>query len=164
MKDEPVIVVQADLARAEHQAAILELLNGYSSDPMADGVPLADETRQNLIPALQRHPTTHIFLAFHAGVAVGLAICFLGFSTFAARPLLNIHDFYVAATHRGAGISRRMMEAIERRARELNCCKITLEVLEGNHRARSVYAASGFAQAQNLPGNGGALFLSKSLK
>ena len=38
-----------------------------------------------------------------------------------------------------------LFAAIEQRARELGCCKLTLEVLENNHRARRVYAAAGFA-------------------
>jgi GNAT superfamily N-acetyltransferase len=96
--------------------------------------------------------------------AVGIATCFVGFSTFAARPLINIHDLAVLPTHRGKGIARRLLEAVEQKARALGCTRITLEVLENNRRARHVYAASGFAQATSDSSTGGALFYIKNLK
>ena len=150
-------------SRTDHGEAILDLLNAYSMDPFGDGHPLAETTRRELIPRLRQHPTTRIFLAYRDTAPVGLAICFLGFSTFAARPLLNIHDYFVSPACRGAGVGRLLMATVEQRARELGCCKLTLEVQENNHRARGVYAAAGFARSVYLPEAGGALFLSKVL-
>jgi GNAT superfamily N-acetyltransferase len=163
MSDARITVVEADLARPDHQAATIDLLNCYSMDSMADATPLSDTARRDLIPGLRAHPTTLVFLAYCDANPVGLAICFRGYSTFAARPLVNIHDFFVAAAHRGKGISRLLFAAIERRAREWGCCKLTLEVLENNHRARRVYAAAGFAPPVYAPGAGGSLFLAKVL-
>ncbi|MEP6672166.1 MAG: GNAT family N-acetyltransferase [Chthoniobacter sp.] len=163
MSESLITITEADLSRGDHGTAILDLLNGYAMDPFGDGQPLSEATRRDLIPGLRQHPTTRIFLAYRGGEPVGLAICFLGFSTFAARPLLNIHDYFVAPSSRGTGVGRLLMAAVEQRARELGCCKLTLEVLENNHRARGVYAAAGFAQATYIPEAGGALFLSKLL-
>jgi GNAT superfamily N-acetyltransferase len=163
MNQEPVNVVEADLSLPAHQAATLRLLGEYSMDPMGDGKPLSDLAQRNLISGLQRHPTTLVFLAYHGEEAVGLAICFLGFSTFAARPLVNIHDYFVQPAHRGTGVGRRLMAAIEQRARELACCKLTLEVQENNHRARALYTAAGFAQMIYVPEAGGSLNLAKPL-
>ena len=163
MRDDPITILEADLSRKDHADTIVELLNGYSNDPMGDGAPLSENTRRTLIPALREHPTTMIFLAWRRGEPIGLAICFRGFSTFAARPLLNIHDFYVAAAGRGTGIGRQLMAFVEKRAREIGCCKLTLEVLENNRRARAVYHAAGFAQATYQPEAGGSLFYSKAL-
>jgi len=156
------MIVDADLSRTEHGDATVELLNAYSMDPMGDGKPLAESTRQELIPALRRHPTTMVFLAYREAEPVGLAICFLGFSTFASRPLVNIHDFYVTPACRGAGVGRRLLAAVEKRAREMGCCKLSLEVQENNHRARRVYAAAGFARTMYVPEAGGSLFFSKT--
>ena len=39
--------------------------------------------------------------------AVGLANCFMAYSTFAAEPIVNIHDFAVLSGHRGRGIGPR---------------------------------------------------------
>lgn len=163
MSTDPITIVEADLWRDDHAAAILHLLNGYAMDPMGDGKPLSETTRHNLIPALRRHPTTMVFLAHCGSEPAGLAICFRGFSTFAARPLLNIHDFYVAPVCRGTGLGRLLLDAVEQRAREIDCCKLTLEVLENNHRALRVYAAAGFKQATYLPEAGGSLFFTKPL-
>ena len=130
---------------------------------MGAGEPLSADVRRALIPGLQQHPTTLIFLAYQGGKPVGIALCFRGFSTFAARPLINIHDFAVLSAHRGQGIGRRLLEAVECKAREMGCCRLTLEVQEDNHGARRVYAAAGFTQAVYEPAAGGALFLSKPL-
>jgi len=163
MNELHITVVEADLSHPDHQAAILQLLNAYSMDPMGDGKPLSDAARRGLIPGLRQHPTTIVFIAHGGAEPVGLAVCFRGFSTFAARPLMNVHDFFVSPAYRGAGVGRLIFAEIERRARQLGCCKLTLEVLENNHRARSIYAAAGFSQPVYGPGLGASLFLSKSL-
>jgi GNAT superfamily N-acetyltransferase len=155
--------VQADLDRPDHQAAVLAMVDAYSRDPMGDGAPLAPEAREQLIPGLRRHPTTLVFLAYDGDVPVGVAVCFLGFSTFAAKPLVNLHDVSIVPTHRGRGIGRRLLAAVEARARELGCCKLTLEVLDQNHRALRTYTAAGFVRYSLQPGAGEAIFLTKRL-
>jgi GNAT superfamily N-acetyltransferase len=163
MNEYQVTVVEADLSRSDHQDATLELLNAFSMDAMGDGCPLSETARRDLIPGLRNHPTTLLFLAYSGAAPAGIAVCFLGFSTFAARPLVNVHDYFVLPAHRGAGIGRLLLAAVEQRAREIGCCTVTLEVQENNHRAKSIYAAAGFRQAVHLPEVGGALFLSKPL-
>ncbi len=163
MRTDSGTVGEADLACAAHARAIVQLLNGYSKDAMGDGKPLSRTARRELIPALRRHPTTVVFLAWQRGKPVGLAICFRGFSTFAARPLLNIHDYFVVPQCRGAGVGRLLLAAVEKRAGELGCCKLTLEVQENNQRARAVYAAAGFARVMYVPEAGGSLFYAKPL-
>ena len=140
------------------------MVDAYSRDPMGDGAPLSPEARERLIPGLRKHPTTLVFLAYDADTPVGVAVCFLGFSTFAAKPLVNLHDVSILPTHRGRGIGRALLAAVEVRARELGCCKLTLEVLDQNHRALRTYAAAGFQRYALQPGAGEAIFLSKPLK
>jgi GNAT superfamily N-acetyltransferase len=159
-----VDIVQADLDRADHQRAIVELVNAYAMDIMGNGEPLPEQVQREMIPGLRSHPTTITFLAYDGAAAVGVAVCFLGFSTFAAKSVVNIHDLAVVPTHRGCGIGRALLEAVERKARELGCCKITLEVSDLNHRAKRVYKSAGFRHAMYVEGTGGgALFLSKPL-
>jgi ribosomal protein S18 acetylase RimI-like enzyme len=156
-------IVQADLDREDHQRAVLDMVNAYAQDPMGAGRSLPTENLRRLIPGLREHPTTLIFLAFLDDRPIGIAVCFVGFSTFAALPLVNIHDLAVLPGHRGQGIGRRLLAEVERKAREMGCCKLTLEVQENNHRARGVYEAAGFSQAVYEEVAGGALFLSKRL-
>ena len=157
-------VIEADLARTKHQQAVLDLLDMYARDPMGNGKPLSPEVRRNLIPGLQQHPTTLVFLAYLASEPVGLAICFCGFSTFAAKPLINIHDLAVSPSYRGNGIGRKLLNAIAAKGRAIGCCKLTLEVLENNRPARQLYEGVGFRQATYQAEAGGALFMSLPLE
>jgi len=163
MNESRISVVEADLSRPDHQAATVHLLNAYAMDPMGDGKPLSETARRDVIPGLRQHPTTLVFLAYRDTEPAGLAICFRGFSTFAARPLVNISDYFVFPAYRGTGIGRLLLTAIEQHARDLGCCRITLEVQENNHHAKRVYAAAGFSQAIYVPEAGGSLYLSRSL-
>ena len=157
-----ISILQADLDSPVHQRAIVELTNDYAQDPMVTGKPLADGVLRNLIAGLREHPTTLVWLAFDGELPVGIATCFLGFSTFAARPLLNIHDLAVLQSHRGQGIGRQLLQTVEGHARQIGCCKLTLEVLE-NNPASNLYQSCGFAQAEYAPAAGRALFYDKVL-
>ena len=139
-----VTIVDADLSRTEHQNALVTMLDAYMRDPMEGGEPLSEQVKRDLVPGLRAHPACHVFLAYHDGVPVGFSICFLGFSTFLARPLLNIHDIFVDLSVRGHGIGAMLLQRIEARARDLNCCRITLEVREDNRVARGLYRKVGF--------------------
>jgi GNAT superfamily N-acetyltransferase len=156
-------IVEADLARAEHQRDVVAMTNAYAMDPMGNGAPLPAATRDRLIDGLRRVPTTLVLLAYAGDQAVGIATCFHGFSTFYAKPLINIHDLAVLPSERGRGVGRALLAAVEQRARTLGCCKITLEVQELNARARRTYEAHGFAQAVYGDPPGGCLFYAKVL-
>lgn len=140
-----------------------QLLDAYASDEMGGGSGLSEYTREHLASTLRQRPQTYVFLAYQDGAAVGLAICFESFSTFQCRPILNLHDCFVASGCRGQGIAQQVLAAIESLARELNCCKMTLEVLEGNHRAESVYRRFGFNSYELDPALGRAMFYEKML-
>ena len=160
---ESVEIVEADLNCKDHQQAVVDLIDAYAMDPMGNGGPLPTDVKEALIPGLKKHPTTLIFLAMVNGEAMGIAVCFIGFSTFAARPLINIHDLAVLPGHRGSGVARQLLSAVENKARTMGCCKVTLEVLENNRRAMKMYAAAGFARATYTEEAGGALFFAKKL-
>jgi len=90
-------------------------------------------------------PTALVLLALVDGSPVGIAVCFFGFSTFRAQPLLNIHDLAVLPDWRGKGIGKALLAAAEERARKRGCCKLTLEVQETNRRALALYETFGFS-------------------
>ncbi|HEY3494701.1 MAG TPA: GNAT family N-acetyltransferase [Polyangiaceae bacterium] len=159
---EPVIV-EARLDQREHQEAIVSLTAAYAEDVMGNGHPLPRDVLERLVPGLRAHPTTLVLLAYLEETPVGIATCFLGFSTFAARPIVNVHDLAVIRELRGRGIGRALLRAVDTAARARGCAKVTLEVLEHNRNARGLYESQGFAQAAYSPSGGGALFYSKSL-
>lgn len=157
------LILQADPSDPGHARAIVGLLDAYASSPEGGGKGLALHVRESLPAALAARSTAHVFLAFHGAVPAGLVICFEGFSTFQCRPLLNIHDVIVAAAYRGQGLSRALFAAVEAKARQLGCCKLTLEVLEGNTIAQAAYRTFGFQGYELDPALGKALFWEKKL-
>lgn len=158
-----VTVRLADYGRESDAAHIVALLDAYARDPMGGGAGLDEAVRDRLTPALDAFPGAFSLLAFEGDVAVGLTNCFTGFSTFAARPLVNIHDLVVSPEHRGKGIGRALMQAIEAEARVRGACKITLEVLGGNAPAKALYASLGFGNYALHPEAGTAQFWEKKL-
>lgn len=156
-------ILEANPLNPAHSKAIVQLMDEYARDPMGGGQPLSEAVKTNLPMALSQRSDAYTILALDGTQSVGLTICFEGFSTFACRPLLNIHDVMVSARYRGQGISKRLLEQAEVIARRLNCCKLTLEVLEGNSIARSAYQSVGFNSYQLDPTMGHALFWEKKL-
>lgn len=156
-------VIEADLSLAAHAQATLDLLDHYARDEMGGGEGLSQFAMQNLIAELRRRQQVHVVLAYQDQTAVGLGILIEGFSTFACAPLLNLHDLVVRSGYRGRGVGQRLLAEAENIARRLGCCKLTLEVLEGNLLAQNSYKAFGFDGFQLDPKMGRALFWQKKL-
>ena len=147
----------------EQGQQLVELLNAYAEDPMGGAEPLSAEVKANLVKGLSQVPGALALLAYLDGQAVGVTTAFAGFSTFAAKPLLNIHDIAVLPAFRGQGVAQALMAGLEQEARERGCCKMTLEVLSNNHRAQQAYRRFGFAGYALDPQAGEALFWQKKL-
>jgi ribosomal protein S18 acetylase RimI-like enzyme len=158
-----VRTIAADLERPDHARAVVALTAAYAEDVMGNGGALQPDVLDRLVPALREHPTTIVLLAYLGAEPVGIATCFLGFSTFAARPLINVHDLAVLPEYRGQGVGRALLALIELQARKRGCVKLTLEVQENNHRARRVYERAGFSHALYGDTTGGSLFYAKAL-
>jgi len=137
-------ILDVDFDDPVHCAGIVSVLNSYASDPVGGGKPLSEDVQKRLVPALRTHPTALVLLAFANRQPAGLAICFFGLSTFQARALLNVHDLAVMPEFRGKGIGRGLLDAIEARAIQRQCCKITLEVQDDNEPALGLYRSFGF--------------------
>jgi len=158
-----VHVCRADYGNPAHGAAIIQLLDAYAQDPMGGGHALSDFAKSHLVAALAARPQTYSVLAYVGDQAVGLVNCIEGFSTFACRPLVNVHDVAVLASHRGRGVAEIMLTLAETIARERGACKLTLEVLQGNAGADRLYRRLGFANYELDPAMGQAQFMQKWL-
>jgi GNAT superfamily N-acetyltransferase len=152
-----------DLTRPAHAEALVAMLEHYAMDPMGGGHRLERYARENLVAQLRRTAGYHGALAVRGREPVGLINCFTGFSTFAARPLLNIHDVVVRGDLRGQGIGGALLRWAEDLAGRLGCCKLTLEVLTNNQRAMATYRRAGFAPYELDPAAGEAVLLQKIL-
>lgn len=156
-------ILTADYNDTRHQQDLVYLLDTYATDAMGGQTPLIDYTRENLCRELAQRPHMFTLLCYVDGEPAGICNCVEGFSTFKAKPLVNIHDIAVAPGFRGLGLSHRMLAKTEEIARQRGCCKLTLEVLEGNEVARNSYRAFGFDGYELDPVHGQALFWEKPL-
>lgn len=156
-------IKRVDYKEPTQMSDLIELLNLYACDPMGGGEPLSDTTKDRLSGALQANPCALSFIAYVDEQPAGLLNAFETVSTFAAKPLINIHDLAVSPKFRGQGIATQLLAEIERIARERDCCKLTLEVLSGNQPAQMAYRRSGFAGYELDPNAGQALFWQKKL-
>ena len=147
----------------KHARAIFGILDSYARDTNGGGKALPDRTRTHLVPELRKRPWMVTFLALLGEEPAGLLIAVEGFSTFAARPLMNIHDVAVLPEHRGKGIGGALFAEVEALARKKGCCKLTLEVLNGNEGAKSLYSRLGYKPYVLDPELGAAEFWEKSI-
>jgi ribosomal protein S18 acetylase RimI-like enzyme len=160
-------VVRADYGNPVHAAALVMLLDAYASDPMGGGEGLSDFAKANLVGALAARPHAYSVLAFASNddsVPVGLVNCIEGLSTFACKPLVNVHDVAVLNGYRGQRIGEQMLALAEQIAVERGACKMTLEVLSGNKGADKLYRRLGFANYELDPAMGQAQFMQKWLR
>jgi ribosomal protein S18 acetylase RimI-like enzyme len=156
-------VRRANYADAGDAVALVGLLDAYASDPAGGGEPLSDFAKANLVRELAARPQAYSVIAFDGEQPVGLVNCIEGFSTFACRPLVYVHDVAVLASHRGRGIAEQMLREAERIAIERGAVKMTLEVLSGNAPAAKLYQRIGYVGYQLDPAMGSAGFLQKRL-
>ncbi|MCC5856106.1 MAG: GNAT family N-acetyltransferase [Idiomarina sp.] len=148
-----------DYQNRDHARALVALLDHYASDPMGGGEALSPETKQNLVPALAKRRNVFSFIAWtDEGQPIALVNCVEGFSTFAAKPICNIHDIAVLDGYRGQGIAQLLLNEVATEAKQRGCCKLTLEVLSGNEPARKAYKNYGFQPYQLDPSMGQAEF------
>jgi ribosomal protein S18 acetylase RimI-like enzyme len=157
------VVCRAQYDNPVHAAAIVSLLDAYALDIAGGGNPLSDFAKENLVKALRARSDAFSVLAFDGDRAVGLANCFEGFSTFACKPLVNVHDIAVLPDYRGQRVGEQILTLVGQIALARGACKLTLEVLQGNQSANRLYARVGFAAYELDPAMGRAQFLQKWL-
>lgn len=160
----PAIWVRpADLTNTRDAADFARLLDVYASDPMGGGESLPGAVKQRLCGDLARFPGALVLLAGLGERRIGFATCLPGYSTFLARPLLNIHDLAVLPANRGQGVGKALLAEIERHARQRGCAKLTLEVREDNPVAERLYRREGFGAGRSASGPIQYRFLEKRL-
>ncbi len=160
----PIQCISIDYEDEQHEKDLVNLLDDYARDPMGGGEPLTQDVKSKLAHALANRGNALSVIAYVDGHPAGLANCFEEFSTFKCKPIMNIHDLVVSPDFRGKGIAKQILQKVEQIASNRGCCKLTLEVLEGNEIAKNAYFKFGFEGYQLDPKYGQALFLEKPLK
>lgn len=137
-------ILTADYSNASHAKDIIRLMSLYARSEMGGAKDLTARVKALLVAELAGITGTFSILCYEDNNCIGLANCFMGFSTFHCKPLINIHDFYVVKNLRGKNIAGKILQAIEDIAQKRHCCKITLEVLDENTSAKQAYRKFGF--------------------
>ena len=156
-------IVRADYGDARHARALVTVLDAYAKGIEGGAEPLSAYAKTHLVAELAVRPQAYSVLAFDGDAPVGLVNCIEGFSTFACKPLVNVHDVAVSASHRGQGVAAKMLALAEEIAAKRGAVKMTLEVLTGNKSAIALYRRLGFAGYQLDPSMGTATFMQKPL-
>lgn len=163
MSQQQINIVRVDYGNPQHGSDLVLLLDSYARDPMGGGEPLSQFVKDNLVAELSKRDFGLSLIAYIDNQPAGLLNAFEGFSTFACKPLFNVHDIIVLEKYRGLQLSQLLLQELENIALNKGCCKITLEVLEGNSIAQRAYQKSGFAGYELDPQMGKAMFWQKKL-
>jgi ribosomal protein S18 acetylase RimI-like enzyme len=137
-------ITLCNYSNQEHLQAITTLIDAYIRDEMGGGKPMSKQEQLRLVDGLNSHPKSIVLLAKTDSVFVGLLTAFENFSTFTAKPMINIHDVIVLKEYRSKGIGRQLMNAVIAEAESRKCSRITLEVRKDNITAQSLYKSLRF--------------------
>lgn len=164
MSLQQINIILVDYKNPQQGNDLVLLLDSYARDPMGGGESLSQFAKENLLAELSKRDFGLSLIAYVDNQPAGLLNAFEGFSTFVCKPLLNVHDIVVLEQFRGLQLSQLLLQELETIARAKGCCKITLEVLEGNSIAQRAYQKAGFAGYELDPQMGKAMFWQKKLQ
>jgi GNAT superfamily N-acetyltransferase len=88
-------------------------------------------------------PAAEVCLAFIGDEAVGFAVFFHTFSTFASRPGMYLEDLFVEPKWRGRGVGRQLFAYVSDIAVERKCLTMKWVVLPWNEPAINFYRRLG---------------------
>lgn len=88
-------------------------------------------------------PLFEALLAEADGQVLGLLVFIPLYSSWQGRPGVMIHDLYVREAARGQGVGKALATEVMRLALERGCCRVEVNVLEWNARARAFYEGLG---------------------
>jgi len=137
-----------DLKKDEHCDQLIRLLDAYMQDEMGNSAPMPADLAPKILNGLKSYSGYLGFFALADGEFVALANCNNNYSTFKAKPLINIHDFVVHPDFRGKGVGRFLLDSIAEFGKENGYCRINLEVRNDNVKAQKLYEKAGYADCQ----------------
>lgn len=138
--------IRVDLENESHCSNLLMLLDNYMRDEIGTGKPMPEELGPKIIEGLKSHNGYIGFFACLGNEFAALANCNLNFSTWQAKPLINIHDFVVSSAFRNRGMGLFLLNGIEGYAAQKGYCRINLEVRHDNYKAQNLYLKAGYSE------------------
>lgn len=130
-------------AQESDAAALVELVRGLAEfEKLEKQVRAAEEDFRKF--GFGRERFFRALLAENgSGRAVGFALYFFTFSTFAGKPTLYLEDLFVLPANRGQGIGRALLKRLAGIALQKDCGRMEWAVLDWNQEAIRFYRALG---------------------
>ena len=134
----------ATAADAATIVRLIRALAGYEN--------LIDQVRISEADVLRdgfgERPCFECLLVEAEGAAIGFALFYQTYSTFAGRPEVWVEDIFVAEAARGRGVGRKLMARLAALALERDCAHLALSVLHWNP-AQDFYRRLGLEHVQD---------------
>jgi len=142
----PVLIRLATAADREFLIGIADRLADFAHPAWRTREEIADGDRRALIEALD-HPAADrdLFVAELDGTRAGCLLMWTLEDYFAHIRHAHVSVLAVTRDAEGHGIGRTLMDYAERWARDRGHHRITLNVFDSNHRARTLYERTGYA-------------------
>lgn len=132
-------------ATASDVEAIVPLIGQYWAFDGVDDFS-AKVVREPLTALLANDQLGAGWLAIDNGNAVGYLLIVYVFSLEHLGLTAEVDEFFIADSHRGAGIGLAMLKDAELAAARQGCTNLSLQVSRHNEHARQFYLRSGFAE------------------
>lgn len=146
-------IAELNLAEPDGVEKFTQLLDAYCRTPNGGGVALSDEVRNRLFNVMPQYGNVIAFLSRHQNKPAGVVFGFYNLYVFSAQPYADIQFIFVLPEFQRRGIAKKLMLAFEAKAHELGCCKVTLEVREGNEQAKALYSVLEYRRGTFGPRN-----------
>ncbi len=129
-------------ATPDDAALIVRMIHGLAEyERLAHECKATEEKVRGTLFAEPRY--AECVIARFGDEAVGFALFFHNYSTFAARPGLYLEDLYVLPEHRGHGVGRELLRHLARIAVKRECARFEWAVLDWNEPAIGFYKSLG---------------------
>ena len=150
------------VAGAEDMPALVRLVRGFMEHEQYPA-PLDAELAGAIAPVLT-DPVAEMLIADGAdGTPLAYAHLRYYHSVWMAAPECFLEDLFVVASRRDQGIGRRMLAAVEDRARARGCRRVRLDTNEQNERGVHLYESVGFSCGRESYGGSRQLYYTKYL-
>ena len=118
---------------------LISLLAEYEKEPESAIAKKEDILRYGF----GENPLFYCILAEKDNDVIGFALYFLTYSTWQGKPGVYLEDLFVKPEFRGLGIGKALMKAVAEHGVEMNCTRMTWQVLDWNTPSIEFYEQCG---------------------